>query len=134
MAVIKEYVCKAHGPFESRKPKCPYGCSGTMVEREFRTAPAMMGMSRVVDKALQGTADSFGLTDMRHNSNGSVLGGNQSQNPLAPRWGGNMSVGALAQQGYQTGNALEVTRPSLKPVESMIPANIRAASAKELPR
>lgn len=65
MAVVKEYVCLAHGGFESdqENPECPHGCD--TVERAFFTPPAL-GSARTknIDNTLQSLAKSHNLTDL----------------------------------------------------------------------
>ncbi len=87
MAVIKEYRCFAHGPFESREAKCPKGC--TAVIQEFRTAPGFKSdKTKSSDKAIQRMATKLGYSDMS-NRNGSVAGsrkmGKQEQD-MRPQW------------------------------------------------
>jgi hypothetical protein len=64
MAIIKEWICMAHGPFESAKSMCPKGC--TTVERRFFTAPAIKTNDRTknIDKTLQQLADDYKMTDI----------------------------------------------------------------------
>lgn len=67
MAILKEYRCMAHGPFEAFSSMCPRGCSARMVVREFRTAPNFQQKkTRVVDQHLRGIAKDFGLTDLKN--------------------------------------------------------------------
>lgn len=67
---IHDYICAAHGKFESRTGKCPHGCSEKMVQKVFLKAPGMVtGRTRGIDATLQGLADEHGLTDM-NNQNG----------------------------------------------------------------
>lgn len=65
MAVLKEWLCLAHGPFESsvESPDCPMGCD--TVERAFFTPPGL-GSSRTknIDSTLESLASSHGLTDI----------------------------------------------------------------------
>lgn len=130
MPVLKEWICMAHGEFEGFEPACPHGCSGTMVERQFRTAPGYPQSIKGIDSTLDNLAKDFGMTDIRHNSNGSVAGG--STPDLAPRWGKGGLQG-LQQAGHQLGQSgLQTVRDKLVKPETMIPANIRAQSAKEL--
>jgi hypothetical protein len=130
MAILKEYICMAHGEFEGFEPACPHGCSGTMVERQFRTAPGYPQTIKGIDQTLDNLAKDFNMTDMRHNSNGSIAGGGNQD--FAPRWGKDGLKG-LQQQGHQLGHSgLQAVAPVLRRPESMIPADIKAASAKEL--
>ena len=86
MAILKEYRCLSHGPFDSVDGICPSGCD--TVVREFRTAPGgRSAKTKTTDKTLQGLADRFGLTNMS-NKNGSVGGSRQQPaNAMAPVWG-----------------------------------------------
>lgn len=65
MGIKKEYLCLAHGGFESAddQPLCPMGCD--TVERAFFTPPAF-GSARTknIDATLQGLAKSHNLTDI----------------------------------------------------------------------
>jgi len=135
MAVLKEYICKAHGIFEAFDAACPYGCKGTMVERDFRSAPSVhfkdgVNRSNNIDKTLNTLASDFNMTDMKHNSTGSVSG-NMHQD-LAPRWGkGGLS--SLQAEGHQLGHSgLNAVKGSLARPEASIPMNVRTESAKEL--
>lgn len=83
--VLKEYRCLAHGPFEGYKPECPHGCN--TVEREFRTAHAIGGSAKNIDRNLQALADDFKLTDLR-NDMGSVMSSlKRGERDFAPTWG-----------------------------------------------
>jgi hypothetical protein len=73
MAVVKEYRCAAHGPFEGTEQACPYGCPPRFVVREFRSAPAFQAKrTRNIDGTLRGIASDFGLTDMKNDPKGGV--------------------------------------------------------------
>lgn len=72
MAVIKEYSCLAHGPFEAAEPICPHGCT-TAVKRQFFTAPGTRSAkTKASDVALERLARRFGLSDIS-NRKGSVM-------------------------------------------------------------
>ena len=45
MAIVKEFTCLAHGAFDSSEAVCPHGCGEGMVQRAFRTAPAIQSRS-----------------------------------------------------------------------------------------
>lgn len=65
---LKEYLCLAHGPFESRstKPSCPHGC--TTVERRFFTTPMIATngpMVRQLDQLKNEVASRYGLRDLK---------------------------------------------------------------------
>ena len=62
MAVLNDYVCMAHGEFESMTGKCPHGCSSGMVQIVFRKAPSMhtSGKTKFIDKKTADLARQFG--------------------------------------------------------------------------
>lgn len=65
MGVLKEYVCLAHGGFESdsESPECPEGCN--TVERAFFTPPGLASArTKGIDNTLQSLAKSYNLTDI----------------------------------------------------------------------
>lgn len=75
MAVLKEWRCFAHGPFESEEQKCPNGCSRAFVVREIRSAPAIKhNRTKVADSAIRALAADFGLTNVKNDkAGGSVM-------------------------------------------------------------
>lgn len=78
---IKEYRCKAHGPFESRakNPRCPSGCSGAAVYWSPRTAPGIRTnqVMKGMDALQTQLAGQFGLGDMRVQHEGESVMGNR---------------------------------------------------------
>ena len=64
--IVKEWVCLAHGFFDSAEPLCPYGCSGEgMIERVFRTAPAIQSQGyRNMNATFAALAAEHGVTDL----------------------------------------------------------------------
>lgn len=65
MAVVKEFICMAHGAFESSEesPSCPRGC--TTVRRAFLTAPGVASdRTKNIDRTLDSLAKSHGMTDI----------------------------------------------------------------------
>lgn len=85
MAVVKEFRCLAHGPFDAREARCPHGC--TTVLREFRTAPGgRSARTKAADGALEHLAKRFGLSDMSNRS-GSVGGSRRQRPDFSPVWG-----------------------------------------------
>ena len=67
MAVLNDYVCMAHGQFESRTGKCPHGCGAKMVHVVFNKAPAFHGgRTANIDRNLALLAKDHGLTDMNN--------------------------------------------------------------------
>jgi hypothetical protein len=90
MAITREFTCAAHGPFESKRtnPKCPKGCSARFVTQEFRTAPAIGGVARHVDRELNHLAKDYRLTDIRNTAAGdSVMTTLRKGTNWAPSWG-----------------------------------------------
>ena len=97
MAILKEFICKAHGPFEEfvngeETPACPKGCSARWVTREIRTAPAMSNpVNRNRDAMLKDAAAQFGLTDIKVDKEpGTSVMDNLRQSdavPTATTWG-----------------------------------------------
>lgn len=69
MSIKKEWMCMAHGAFESAKPQCPRGC--TTVERRFFTPTSIKTTDRTrnIDKTLETLAKDYGLSDI-NNQNG----------------------------------------------------------------
>ena len=67
MAVMKEWVCMAHGDFDSTDERCPQGCEGAgMIQRVFRTAPPMQSAGyRSINRSFETLAAQHRLTDMR---------------------------------------------------------------------
>jgi hypothetical protein len=71
MAALNDYRCAAHGAFESREARCPYGCPASFVKIEFNQAPAYHnGRTRNIDRTLRGIAADHGLTDMKNDPKG----------------------------------------------------------------
>ena len=110
---LKEYVCKAHGEFESYSDRCPHGCSGRFVKQEIRTAPAFGSKStRVMDQTTRDLAADFGLSDVRNDKEGgSVMDALRKAEKLgefAPRWGsvGKEIGGSLGSAGIRGENNL----------------------------
>lgn len=67
MAVVKEYLCPGHGPFEATRPRCPHGCT-VVSEREFRTAPAFHdGTTRRTDDLVRSQVEAFRLSNIKTN-------------------------------------------------------------------
>lgn len=144
MAVLKEFRCKAHGPFEEfvrgdKMPACPHGCNPRFVKREFRTAPAIQGSATArMDGLQKGLAHDFGLSDLKagRDDGKSVMENLRSGTDFSTRWVGlpnTMSPG-WAQRGEKpasmnptalglaSGNAL--TGASLP---KQIPTNIQGS-------
>ena len=71
MAVLKEFACQAHGPFDEivnqgTIPSCPHGCSPRFVVREIRSAPSIRNVvTGTLDNLQRGIAHDFGLSDLK---------------------------------------------------------------------
>jgi hypothetical protein len=124
MTIKKEYLCLAHGKFESAKAVCPKGC--TTVERRFYTPTSIKTTERTanIDKTLEMLASDYKLTDI-NNQNGTsavkrpdpkqVEGVNQYQQMMKERFGngwgtvpsgGTYQVGKGVVGGSNSGGAL----------------------------
>ena len=97
MAVLHDYVCLAHGKFESREAKCPHGCGAGMVEKVFlKTGGMISARTQGIDRNLSQLALDFGMTNMSNQGGRSIkqAGGQTEEQAramremLAPRWGG----------------------------------------------
>ena len=91
MAVIKEFRCKAHGPYEAFGPACPYGCSERMQVREIRTAPGFSTPhTQMTDQVVKDIASENGLTNMSNRGGNSVMENLKKATKateFAPSWG-----------------------------------------------
>jgi len=91
MAIVREFRCAAHGPFESTRPhpKCPKGCSKRFVVQELRTAPGVVGMgTKHLDREFDNLARDYRLTDIRNGKDGESVMSTLRKNPsFAPSWG-----------------------------------------------
>jgi len=71
MAVLKEFICAAHGEFEEfvngdETPYCPHGCSPRFVNREIRTVVASRSNSTDrMDHLIDGIAKEHRLSDIK---------------------------------------------------------------------
>lgn len=121
MAVLKEFACKAHGPFEEIveqdvTPSCPNGCSPRFVVREIRSAPAARGViTGKMDTLYRDVAKDFNLSNLKiDKENGkSVMQNLQSGQDFSPRW---VDVpreaakgGFASAMGLTSGNAMAGT-------------------------
>lgn len=69
MAAIYEWRCVAHNKeFESYSnevPACPFGCTGSVITREFRTAPSIRsGGTTTIDRFTDHIASDYSLSNM----------------------------------------------------------------------
>lgn len=140
MAILKEYRCIGHGPFEGYKAVCPHGCS--VVIREFRTAPGLKSVkTKRSDNALERMAQRYGLTDMSASKTGSVAGDRMAKQQgfgqiggqdYTPKWGelpkgGTYEVGkgVVARDGSEGGveaAVKQLSRGQAEPVPDGAPA------------
>ena len=75
MAVLKDYKCSKHGYFESRKAECPMKDCHEEVMAVFLQAPATKSdRTKMGDKALQGLADQFQMSDIKSTRTGENQG------------------------------------------------------------
>lgn len=132
MAIVKEFRCAAHGPFEATKPKCPRGCSARFVTQEIRTAPAFRsGSTRTADTELRNLAGTYGLSDIPSVQEGeSVMQQLRKKPNFAPTWGQVDHAEAgwsqrdgekpktfqLAPHGVQPGVSIDSVKPLFKPL------------------
>jgi hypothetical protein len=90
VAIIKEFACLEHGPFEGSHPICPeYGCASTHVTQEFRTAPKIRhGITRRTDAGLRTSSEMYGK-DWRSAREGEMSHRPQEQTALGQKvlWG-----------------------------------------------
>ena len=139
--VINDYWCSAHGDFESRTGKCPYGCSLGMVEIRFKKAPGnLTGRTKNIDKTIAGLASEHGLTNL--NNHGGTTGAfipdagyTKTQREMqeamlrGQTYAGEMAQGANAiQQTMQAGhfqadNALNQVAPLLTKPRAIVQAS-----------
>lgn len=90
MAIVREFCCRAHGPFESKRqhPRCPRGCSAKFVVQEFRTAPPLLGArTKRIDAELSNLAKSYGLSDLKTDGKDSVMTSLRKRPDFKPLWG-----------------------------------------------
>ncbi len=128
--VVKEFRCAAHGDFEAKEPKCPWGCKGT-VDRVFLT-PAAFRSNRTsrIDQRVEGLAAAHGLTDISNRGGRAAIrekpGAAQERADMAKliseRYGngwGKVPQGgapaALNQYHAQASNVLQEVKPALTP-------------------
>lgn len=77
MAILRDWICPVHGPFESSDEDalCPSGCN--VAVRAFLQAPGI-GSSRTknIDNTLNSLASQFGLTDINNRGGRAAKGVN----------------------------------------------------------
>jgi len=125
MTIKKEWMCMAHGPFESAKAVCPKGC--TTVERRFFTPQSIStsGRTKNIDRTLEQLAKDYKLTDINNQNGTSAVKRPQPQavnqmqqlnDAIQGKYGVGMNGGwgALPNQGLQsTVQALGATQPGV---------------------
>lgn len=91
MAVVKEWVCPDHGPFEGTHPICPgNACLSEGVTQEFRTPPKLRSESTTrTDRGLKRSASIYALSDLRSAREGEASKpAYQSESGTEMLWGG----------------------------------------------
>ena len=67
MAIVKEFICLAHGDFDSTKAVCPHGCKGEIVQRVFRTAPSIQSRGfKITNDTFESLAREQGVSNLRN--------------------------------------------------------------------
>ena len=70
MAVLHDWICLAHGKFESFDGRCPHGCDEQFVAKTYVQAPGLRSdRTKNIDNTFRQLAADYGLTDM-NNQNG----------------------------------------------------------------
>jgi hypothetical protein len=126
MAVLKEFACKAHGPFEEftsddEMPRCPHGCSAKWVVREIRTAPAGKSVvTGTMDRIQRDFADQHKLPDIRvdKDSDKSVMDNlrrGEKPSDFGSYWGKNVNI-----KDFQPTNALQMAGNLPQPTPSIL--------------
>jgi len=128
--ILRDWECLAHGFFESGEeaPKCPKGCSKSMIRIAHLKAPGI-GTDRTkgIDSTMRNLANDFGLTDVNTRGGDSVkenLKRTEVGDPtkqLMDRMGGpwqsldknRNALQALSGMGVQGGNTLDSVKPLL---------------------
>ena len=112
--ISRDWLCKAHGVFESSEsaPACPRGCNA--VDPIFLRAPAVRtsGRTKHIDHTLESLAADFGLTDLS-TRNGSVMNsiGAHSRPPQV----------AAAYQNLSGDPRMEALRPRFASPNEVLP-------------
>jgi len=137
MAIIKEWICFVHGPFESASSACPHGCNTT--EQRFFTPPNIRTTGRTanIDKTMYGLMQQHNMTDVRSCREGEaakrpdqkkVEEVNNFTNEFSKRFGSSNGWGALDSRninnslraiGAPSDNIISKVKDSLKPLSEM---------------
>ncbi len=116
--VLHDYVCMAHGEFESRDGRCPHGCGKAMVQIKYNKAPSYHnGRTSNIDKTIRALANDYKQTDL-NNHNGTTSCAIQDNNFLKAQQ--QMERDILAGRTYSA---------SMKPGENAIPQAIKDIGA-----
>jgi hypothetical protein len=71
MSVTHDYECAAHGVFESKTGRCPYGCSKRFVQQVFlKPVGTRSHGTKRADRELNLLAKSYNMTDIKNGKNG----------------------------------------------------------------
>ena len=118
--IIKEWLCKGHGYFESTTPECPHGC--TSVERAFLTAPGIRTNSNMTtaDALQQRIAASYGLSNMKTPDIGQTMAGKLGPSVTFERPKTIDDVIRLNQQGIATGTVTVALGKDVAPAVSPV--------------
>jgi hypothetical protein len=67
MAVLKEWECASHGPFEGSHPVCPeLGCDSSSVKQVFLTPPNIGSQAlKRFDRGIRRSAEMMGISNFR---------------------------------------------------------------------
>ena len=126
MAVLKEFACKAHGPFEEFVtdddiPRCPQGCSTRFVVREIRTARVGRSVvSGTMDKIQRDFAEQYKLPDIKVDKEPGTsvmqnLRKGEKPSDFGAFWGKNVNV-----KDFKPTNALQAAGNLPQPRPSII--------------
>ena len=141
MAALNDYVCMAHGVFESRTGKCPHGCGKGMTQIVHLKAPGFVtARTQGIDSTLRGLAADHGLTDMNNHGgetgafvpdagvarqNAEMQRQLQTGSTFAGAIGQNGIAKTLSQSGFQSDNALnnDVVKSMIQPPKPNVVAS-----------
>jgi hypothetical protein len=91
MAILKEWTCLEHGPFEGSHPICfHYGCDSRAVKQEFRTPVSIRhGLTSRTDAGIRKSVDMYALGNVRSARDGEASYGGDKGKELGMEvlWG-----------------------------------------------
>jgi len=136
VAIIKEFVCISHGPFEGSHPICPaMGCDSGEVTREIRSAPAISkGKFKRFDASTRRSADLMGINDFRTGREGDVsFKGRGTEAPLGMDllWGNEVEKKMGKSFSHLTGMAQQPLHVPMKDGVKTITRNNAIADMAE---